>query len=70
MSSRRSDDPALYRRIVVSDAQDGRPTHLIHHPNGLDLWVKMAVGPYVNFEMLPTLTGAQNSIRHVLVEAM
>jgi hypothetical protein len=68
VSSRRSDDPALYRRIVVSDAPDGRPTHLIHHPSGLDLWVKMTVGPYMQFEMFPTLTGALNSIRRVLVD--
>jgi hypothetical protein len=67
VSSRRSDDPAFHRRIVVTDAQDGRPTHLIHHPDGLDLWVKMTVGPYSHFEMFPTLTAALNSIRRVLV---
>ena len=68
VSSRRSDDPALYRRIVVSDAPDGRPTHLIHHPRGLDLWVKMTVGPYSHFEMFPTLPAALNSIRRVMVD--
>ena len=71
VSSRRSDDLALYRRIVVSDAPDSRPTHLIHRihrPNGLDLWVKMTVGPYVQFEMFPTLPAALNSIRRVLVD--
>jgi hypothetical protein len=68
VSTRRSDDPALYRRIVVTDAPDGRPTHLIHHPDGLDLWVKMTVGPYAHFEMFPTLAGALNSIRRVLAE--
>lgn len=26
VSTRRSDDPALYRRIVITDAPDGRPT--------------------------------------------
>ena len=62
VSTRRSDDPALYRRIVVSDVPDGRPTHLIHHPDGLDLWVKMTVGPYPLIEIFPTLTGALNSI--------
>jgi hypothetical protein len=69
VSARRSDDPALYRRIVVSAVPDGRPTHLIHHPDGLDLWVKMTVGPYPHFEMFPTLTSALNSIRFVLTEA-
>jgi hypothetical protein len=66
VSSRRSDDPALYRRIVVTDTPDGRPTHLIHHPDGLDLWVKMTVGPYPVIEMFPTLPAALNSIRCVL----
>jgi hypothetical protein len=66
VSTRMSDDPVLYRRIVVTGAPDGRPTHLIHHPDGLDLWVKMTIGPYAHFEMFPTLVEALNSIRCVL----
>jgi hypothetical protein len=69
VSARRSDDPALYRRIVVSAGPDGQPTYLIHQPDGLDLWVKMTVGPDQHFEMFSTLTEALNSIRRVLVEA-
>jgi hypothetical protein len=68
VSARRSDDPALYHRIVVSDAPDGRPTHLIHQPAGLDLWVKMTIGPNPEIEMFGTLRVALNSIRHVLVD--
>ena len=66
VSMRRSDDPALYRRIVISDAPDGRPTHLVHHPDGLELWVKMTIGPYPLIEMFGTLRAALNSIRPVL----
>ena len=69
VSARRSDDPALYRRVVVSGAPDGRPTHLIHRPEGLDLWVKMTLGSNAYCEMFPTLTEALNSIRHVMVDA-
>lgn len=68
MSSRRSDDPARHHRIVVSDAPDGRPTHLIHHPDGFELWVKMTIGPDPAIEMFGTLRAALNSIRHVLVD--
>jgi hypothetical protein len=68
VSARRSDDPALYRRIVVSASPDGRPTHLVHHPDGLDLWVKMTVGPYPQIEMFNTLRAALNSIRPVLFD--
>jgi hypothetical protein len=68
VSTRRSDDPALYRRIVITDGPDGRPTHLIHHPDGLELWVKMTIGPYPQIEMFSTLREALNSIRHVLVD--
>jgi hypothetical protein len=68
VSARRSDDPVLYRRIVVSTVPDGRPTHLIHHPDGLDLWVKMTVRPYAQIEMFGTLNAALNSIRPVLFD--
>ena len=66
VSSRRSDDPARCHCIVVSDAPDGRPTHLIHHPDGLELWVKMTIGPDQLIEMFGTLRAALNSIRPVL----
>ena len=68
VSSRRSDDPALYHRIVVSDAPDGQPTHLIHQPAGFDLWVKMTIGSDPQIEMFATLRAALNSIRHILVD--
>jgi hypothetical protein len=68
VSTRRSDDPALYRRIVVTDAADGRPTHLVHRPGDQNLWVKITVGPYPQITMFGTLREALNSIRNVLVE--
>ena len=68
VSSRRSDDPTLYHRIVVSDAPDGRPTHLVHQPAGLDLWVKMTTGANPEIEMFGNLRAALNSIRRVLID--
>ena len=68
VSTRRSDDPALYRRIVVTDSPDGRPTHLVHRPGELNVWIKTTMGPPPTFEMFPALRAALNSIRHVLVD--
>ena len=66
VSGRQSDDPALYRRIVISDGPDGHPTHLIHAPTGMRLWVKITVVEDMKLEMFDTLTAALNSIRSVL----
>lgn len=66
---RRADDPALYRRIVVIDNPESRPSYLIHQPRGLATWVKMTVGPYVQAELFDTLRAALNSIRPVLADS-
>jgi hypothetical protein len=66
VSGRKSDDPALYRRIVITDGSEGHPTHLIHCPERLRLWVKMTLGPNQRVEMFDTLQAALNSIRPVL----
>ena len=66
VSTRRSDDPAIYQRVVISDAPDNRPTHLVHAPAGLHLWIKFTVGRGGGTELFDSLTAALNSIRHVL----
>jgi hypothetical protein len=66
VSGRKADDPALYRRIVITDSSGGHPTHLIHCPERLRLWIKMTLGPYQRVEMFDTLQAALNSIRSVL----
>jgi hypothetical protein len=66
VSTRRSDDPALFRRIFVSETPDGRPTHLIHHADGFDSWIKMTIGPSPEIAMFGTLRAALNSIRQGL----
>ena len=66
VSGRKTDDPALYRRIVITDGSDGEPTHLIHCPERLRLWIKMTLGPNQRVEMFDTLQAALNSIRRVL----
>jgi hypothetical protein len=66
VSTRRSDDPAIYQRVVISDAPDNRPTHLVHAPSGLHLWVKLTVGRDEGAELFDSLSAALNSIRQVL----
>jgi hypothetical protein len=66
VSGRKSDDPALYRRIVVVAGPDDQPTHLIHAPAGQHMWLKMTLGPEPRTEMFETLHAALNSIQHVL----
>ena len=68
VSGRRSDDPALYRRIVITDGFEEHPTHLIHSPERLRLWIKMTLGTHQRVEMFDTLRAALNSIRPVLFE--
>ena len=68
VSTRRSDDPALYRRVVVSDAPHGRPTHLVHRPSEVNLWIKTTIGPSPQIAMFGTLRAALNSIRPVLFD--
>jgi hypothetical protein len=67
VSERRSDDPALYRRVVISVEPNAQPTHLIHAPTGMRLWVKVTVAADMRIEMFDSLASALNSIRSVLV---
>ena len=66
VSARRMDDPATYQRVVISDAPDNKPTHLVHAPSGLRLWVKLTVGQEGGAELFDSLAAALNSIRNVL----
>jgi hypothetical protein len=65
IANRRSDDPALYRRIVVVERPNADPTYLIHQPAGLTMWVKTVIGREGQMETFNTLRAALNSIRRV-----
>jgi hypothetical protein len=39
VSDRKTDDPALYRRIVIVVGPRNEPTHLVHAPTGMRLWL-------------------------------
>ena len=66
VSERRTDDPHLYRRIVIGTGPNGRPTHYIHAPTGLSCWLRMCAGSNPNVQEFPSLRAALNSIREVL----
>jgi hypothetical protein len=65
VSERRSDDPALYRRIVISIGPETRPTHLVHAPLGIGCWLVTAVGQDSEVQKYNSLRAALNSIRKV-----
>jgi hypothetical protein len=69
VSSRRSDDAALYHKIVVIIDAEDEPGHLIHAPSGQDTWIVFSIGRRTGIEHFGTLRAALNSVRPVLVDA-
>jgi hypothetical protein len=67
VSERRSDDPALYRRIVISVGPERRPSFLIHAPSGISCWLVSEVGPDPQVRRFDTLRAALNAVRPVFV---
>jgi hypothetical protein len=67
VSERRSDDPALYRRIVINLGPGPGPTHLIHAPTGISCWLVTSVLDGGNVQRFDNLRNALNSIRPVFV---
>ena len=66
VSERRSDDPAIYRRVVVAMEADCVPTYLIHTPTNMDIWVLLHVSPDFEGRCFDSLRDALNFIRPVL----
>ena len=68
VSDRRTDDPAIYRCVViVTDPAEG-PSHLIHAPTDQNIWIVFLLGKMSKVLTFPTLRAALNSVRPVLVE--
>jgi|SRR5271165_199347 len=66
VSARSSDDPAIYRRIVITEDGDGRPSYLIDTPTGTDYWVVLQFRPAPDVRQFGTLREALNFVRPVL----
>jgi hypothetical protein len=65
VSERRSDDPALYRRIVVTVGPGQGPSHLVHAPTGISCWLVSSVGRGSEVRRFDSLRAALNAIRPV-----
>src|ERR1700759_5456509 len=57
-SERRTDDPAMYRRVGSAAGAGDQPTHLVSCPDGMRLWVKLTVGAHPRVEIFDTLRAA------------
>jgi hypothetical protein len=65
VSERRSDDPVLYRRVVITVGPDPGPTYLVHAPIGISCWLVSSVGRGCDVQRFDSLRAALNSIRPV-----
>jgi len=66
VSERRTDDPAMYRRIAISVEGNGVFTHLIHTPSRHDYWIVLNVRHKPEVHQFDSLLDALNFVRPVL----
>lgn len=66
ISNRRSDDPTIYRKIVITVEGDGEPTYLIDTPAGTNLWIVVQCRPAPDVNEFGSLREALNFVRPVL----
>ena len=66
VSERRTDDPAIYRRIAISADGNDAFTHLIHTPLHTNVWVVLDVRFKPEVHLFESLREALNFIRPVL----
>lgn len=63
VSERRSDDPAIYRRIVVTRTATGQRLYFIRPPQGHDSWLVLSAKEGEDLARCPTLRAALNFVR-------
>jgi hypothetical protein len=68
VSDRHSDDPAMYRCVVVVMQPGDGPSHLVHAPSDQGIWIVFTLGKGSNVQHFSTLPAALNSIRPVIGE--
>ena len=66
VSQRRSDDPALFGRVVIATGPDAKTSHTIHAPAESAPWLLTSMGPPRSVQQFNTLHDALNSVRPVL----
>jgi hypothetical protein len=67
-SEREHDDPAIYRRIVITEGKNSGPTFLIHTPANMKIWIVLCVGSPSYARGFDSLRDALNFVRPVLLE--
>ncbi|HET6234718.1 MAG TPA: hypothetical protein VFE41_07105 [Acetobacteraceae bacterium] len=65
VSDRRTDEPAIYRRIAISADGDGAFTHLIHAPFHSNVWMVLHVRHKPEIHHFESLQDALNFVRPV-----
>ena len=63
---RLSDDPAMYRRIVIFEDANLGPSYLIHTPTSVDTWITLSVRHAPEVRFFDSLRDALNFVRPVL----
>ena len=65
VSERRSDDPNLFGRVVITTGPGEKPSHLIHPPMDCISWLVISTEPPCQIQQFETLRDALNSVRPV-----
>lgn len=63
VSERRSDDPTIYRRIVITRTSTGQRLYFIRPPHGNDFWQVLSAREGEDIARCPTLRAALNFVR-------
>ena len=66
IADRRSDDPNIYRRIVITESESSGLSYLVHAPTMTSVWIVVDVRQESKAESFKSLRAALNSIRRVL----
>ncbi len=66
VSSRQSDDPGTYRRIVIKIEEDEEPSYIVSKAEDAGVWLVQPYQPQRRIIVFGSLRGALNSIRPVL----
>jgi hypothetical protein len=67
VAERRSDNPAIYRRIVIARRRTKQHVYTIHAPQGMDVWVMVSTTEGEDIGTFPTLGAALEFVRPVSV---
>jgi hypothetical protein len=66
VAERRSDDPAIYRRIVITRRRTRQHAYTIHAPQGMDVWIVVSATESEDIGSFPTLRAALEFVQPCL----